>query len=137
MKIGQVGEGVTEFVVGQRVTPIIFPRYLKDAQGSWQEYICVKAAYVFALPDSVTDEVAAQFVVNSCTALGLLKEVQVPKGEFVLQNAAGSVIGRQVIQLAKHFGIKTINIVRRDAAKAELEALGGDVVIDSTTEGRL
>jgi NADPH:quinone reductase-like Zn-dependent oxidoreductase len=39
-----------------------------------------------------------------------------------------------VISLAKHWGIKTINVVRRQEAKAELLALGADEVIVSSSE---
>ena len=46
-------------------------------------------------------------------------------------------IRRQFIQLAKHWGIKTINIVRREKYKDELKALGADEVINSETEGSL
>ena len=37
-----------------------------------------------------------QFYVNPCTAAGMLDVLQVPKGEWLLQSAAGSVLGRQV-----------------------------------------
>ena len=42
---------------------------------------------------------------------------------------------RQIIQLAKHWGIKTINVVRRTEQVEELRLLGADEVICSTTEG--
>ena len=42
---------------------------------------------------------------------------------------------RQIIQLAKHWGIKTINVVRRPEQIEELRLLGADEVICSTTEG--
>jgi hypothetical protein len=45
------------------------------------------------------------------------------------------IVVRQVIQIAKHLGIKTINVVRRPEQKEELLALGADEVICSTTEG--
>ncbi|KAL2653311.1 hypothetical protein R1flu_021439 [Riccia fluitans] len=64
----------------------------------------------------------------------MLRDIAVPKGQYLLQTAAGSVLGRQVIQLAKHKGIKTINLVRRSEQKAELEALGADEVICYTSE---
>lgn len=54
----------------------------------------------------------------------MLADLAVPKGEWLLQTAAGSVLGRQVIQLAKHYGVKTINVVRRKDAVAELKELG-------------
>ena len=37
-----------------------------------------------------------QFYVNPCTAAGMLDVLKVPKGEWLLQSAAGSVLGRQV-----------------------------------------
>ena len=37
--------------------------------------------------------------------------LKVPEGEWMLQNAAGSVVGRQLIAIARHKGIKTINLV--------------------------
>lgn len=45
-----------------------------------------------------------------------------------MQSAAGSVLGRLVIALAKKWGIKTINVVRRSEQKEELKALGADEV---------
>ena len=56
----------------------------------------------------------------------------IPQGEWPLQSAAGSEIGRMIIKLAKHDGIRTINVVRRRASVAELERLGADAVIVST-----
>jgi len=47
----------------------------------------------------------------------------------VVQNAANSGVGRWVIAFAKTRGLKTVNIVRRPELVAELEALGGDVVV--------
>ena len=40
------------------------------------------------------------------------------------QTAAGSVLGRMVIALAKQRGVKTINVVRRSGQKQELLDLG-------------
>ena len=42
---------------------------------------------------------------------------------------------RLIIQLAKHFHIKTINIIRREEWRKELMLLGADEVINSHTEG--
>jgi trans-2-enoyl-CoA reductase len=39
--------------------------------------------------------------------------VRMEPGDVVIQNAANSAVGRAVIQLSKHFGFKTINIVRK------------------------
>ena len=130
----QIGEGVTKLKLGQRVTPF-FHHGAKHGEGSWQDYVEVPEDAVWPVPDSVTDEAASQFVINPWTAYGLIEDLQVPKGEYLLQTAAGSVLGRHVIQMAKHYwGIKTINVVRRAEQKAELEALGADEVISSSDE---
>nr|PNR32063.1 hypothetical protein PHYPA_026188 [Physcomitrium patens] len=131
--VHEVGEGVTKVQPGQRVVPF-FTEAGKKGEGSWQQYVSVREDLVWPVPDTISDETAAQFVINPWTVYGMLTDLQVPKGEYVLQTAAGSVLGRQVIQLAKHWGIKTINVVRRAEQKEELLGLGADEVICSTEE---
>ena len=92
--IVQVGEGVTKFVKGQRVVPLVMLSYFKNGQGTWQDYILVDEANAFPVPPSVSDEVAAQFIVNPWTAMGLMEKLAVPKGEYILQTAAASSMGR-------------------------------------------
>lgn len=62
--------------------------------------------------------------INPVTAYGLLKVAAVPQGEHLLQTAATGAVGKMVISLAKHYGIKIINSVRRDDAVQELKAMG-------------
>ena len=133
--VAAVGEGVSEFSVGQRVTGCPFDT-IEHGQGTWQEYIVANADSVVAVPDAVSDESAAQFWVNPATTYGMLEELSIPKGEYLLQTAAGSVLGRQVIQLAKHQGIKTINVVRREGLVQELLDFGADhVIVSESGEG--
>lgn len=122
---------MTKFHKGQRVVPITSA--IKSS-GSYQKYVCIDEEYVWPVPDDISDEAAAQFVINPFTSYTLMHELQVPKGEYLIQSAAGSTVGKQVISLAKHFGIKTINIVRRSEQKAELKALGADEVISTKDE---
>eukprot|EP00249_Psilotum_nudum_P030688 c43587_g1_i1 orf=249-1244(+) len=132
--VEEVGVGVTKFIPGQRVIPLIWLDYVSSGQGSWQDYIVMKEKHVIPVPDGVSDETAAQFLINPWTVYGLLDDLAIPKGEYIVQTAAASVLGRQLIQLAKHRGIKTINIIRRDKWTDELKAIGADEVISSTTE---
>lgn len=126
----QVGEGVTQFHKGQRVVPI----KSTTGSGTYQKYVSLDVEWVWPVPDDISDEAAAQFVINPFTSYTLVKELQVPKGEYIIQSAAGSTLGKQVISLAKNLGIKTINIVRRAEQKAELKALGADEVISTKDE---
>jgi NADPH:quinone reductase len=58
--------------------------------------------------------------------------LSVPRGEWLLQSAATSELGRMMIRLAKHDGVRTVNVVRRREAVPELQRLGADAVVVST-----
>jgi mitochondrial enoyl-[acyl-carrier protein] reductase / trans-2-enoyl-CoA reductase len=38
--------------------------------------------------------------------------VELHKGDVIIQNAANSAVGQAVIQIAKAWGYKTVNIIR-------------------------
>lgn len=133
--LDEIGEGVTSFRVGERVIPLLFWKYYCGrGEGAWQDYVEVAEEDLVPVPDTMSDALATQFVINPWTMYGMLLDLQIPKGHYLLQTAAGSVLGRQCIQLAKHWGIKTINIVRRDELTDELFAIGADEVINSEKE---
>jgi NADPH:quinone reductase-like Zn-dependent oxidoreductase len=122
-----VGPQVQGLVPGQRVAAI------NAEGGNWAEYAVVPEDVLFPVPDDIPDEQVACFFVNPVAAILMLRHVlAVPKGEWLLQSAATSELGRMIIRLAKHDGIRTMNIVRRREAAAELERLGADAVIVST-----
>lgn len=89
----------------------------------------MKQTDVIPVPDNISDETAAQAIVNPVTAYAMLDEVNVPKGEYLLQTAGASVIGRIIIQFAKVRGVKTISLVRRKEQIEELKAIGADEVL--------
>lgn len=133
--VDEIGQGVTSFRVGERVIPLLFWKYYCGrGEGAWQDYVEVAEEDLVPVPDTMSDALATQFVINPWTMYGMLLDLQIPKGHYLLQTAAGSVLGRQCIQLAKHWGIKTINIVRRDELNDELFAIGADEVINSEKE---
>jgi NADPH2:quinone reductase len=127
-EIAAVGKGVQNLRTGQRVIPLGVP-------GTWQEYIVVNSTQLIPVPDSVSDQTAAQFVVNPLTAwIMTVEELAMKPGEWLLQTAAGSTLGRVVLQIARLRGFKTINVVRRREQVAELKALGADEVISTDVE---
>jgi NADPH:quinone reductase len=126
--IEAVGEGANHLRAGQKVIPL-------GVAGTWAEYLVAPAEQVIPYPDSLSDSVAAQFVVNPLTAwVMVFDELKVQPGEWLLQTAAGSTLGRLVLQLAKLRGFKTVNVVRRRDQVGELKALGADEVICSEDE---
>ena len=97
--------------------------------GNWAEYAVVPADQVIPVSRSLSLEQAATFFVNPATAWVMTREVlQVPRGAWLLQTAAGSSLGRMIIRLGQHFGYKTFNVVRREAQANELRELGADHV---------
>ena len=74
---------------------------------------------------------AAMLKVNPLTALRMLEGfVSLEPGDWLVQNAANSGVGRCIIQLAREMGVKTVNFVRRpDELRDELTELGADLVV--------
>jgi NADPH:quinone reductase len=125
--VDALGPRVNGLVVGQRVAAV------NGQGGNWAEYAVVPAGSALPAPDGIPDEQVACFVINPASAILMVRHVlAVPRGEWLLQSAAGSELGRMIIRLAKRDGIRTLNVVRRREAVAELEALGADVVIVSS-----
>lgn len=132
-RVEKMGPGTSgRFKQGQRVVAV--PWNTKTGNGSWQQYATVPEAALVAVPDELPDEAACQFTVNPLTAMGFFDVLQVPEGEWLLNNAAGSVLGRMVIKLAKKKGVKTINLVRRRESAEEIKKFGGDEVLVSTED---
>jgi NADPH:quinone reductase-like Zn-dependent oxidoreductase len=122
-----LGPDANGVVVGQRVAVI------NGQGGNWAEYAVAPAELLLPAPDGIADEQVASFVINPASAILMVRHLlAVPPGEWLLQSAAGSELGRMIIRLAKRDGIRTLNVVRRRESAAELEALGADVVIVST-----
>jgi len=127
-EVAAVGDGVKHLRPGQRVIPL-------GGQGTWQEYILAESTRLIPVPDSVSDQTAAQFVVNPLTAwIMTIEELALKPGEWLLQTAAGSTLGRVVLQIARMRGFKTINVVRRREQVEELRALGANEVICTADE---
>ncbi len=126
--VRETGRGVEGLAPGTRV---ILPHNI----GTWREALAVPAHDLVAVPSEIEVEQAAMLKINPITAWRMLHDfVELRPGDWLIQNAANSGAGQAVIQIAKDRGFRTINVVRRAEVKAELEALGADVVlVDSET----
>ena len=104
---------------------VVLPLYA----GAWRERLVVPADGLFALPAGGNIEQYSMLGSNPPTAGLMLSEcTPLQPGDWVVQNAANSGVGRSLIALAKLRGLKTINLARDDATFAELTAAGADVV---------
>jgi mitochondrial enoyl-[acyl-carrier protein] reductase / trans-2-enoyl-CoA reductase len=98
--------------------------------GTWREAVAVKAIELVAIPPEIHPVTAAMLKINPLTAWRLLHDyVELKRGDWVIQNAANSAVGRAVIQVARELGFKTVNVVRRPELIDELRREGGDVVV--------
>ncbi|MFM0341575.1 zinc-dependent alcohol dehydrogenase family protein [Paraburkholderia fungorum] len=126
--IDAVGSDVPRARVGERVV-------LLDVPGTWREQVISPAARAIPVPAAISDEDAAQALINPMTAWAMtMSEHQLGRGDWLVQSAAGSTVGRLVLQIAKAEGFRTINLVRREEQVAEIQDLGGDVVLCTADE---
>ncbi|RNJ56119.1 mitochondrial 2-enoyl thioester reductase [Verticillium nonalfalfae] len=122
--------------------------------GTWQTHTIADAAAVHKIDKTgLTPVQAATVLVNPSTAyrilrsygpgegvrpdgLGAMTPLAPGSGAWFIQNGANSGVGRAAIQLGRLWGLRSINVVRDRATpaataalRAELEALGADVVV--------
>jgi NADPH:quinone reductase-like Zn-dependent oxidoreductase len=108
---------------------------LNGEGGNWAEQVVVPAKQVVPVPAAIPDEQAAAFFVNPASALVMVRYVlRVPAGEWLLQTAAGSALGRMVVRLGKRYGFRTLNVVRRSAQAEELRREGAETVVATDAE---
>jgi NADPH:quinone reductase-like Zn-dependent oxidoreductase len=121
-RVARVGAGVDDWRVGDRVFPPL-------GCGTFREEVRVRADEAIPAPDGDAAQLAF-LTVNPPTAWCLLEDfVALAPGEWLVQNAANSNVGRYLVSLAKLRGVRTVNVVRRPELAAELGALGADVVL--------
>jgi trans-2-enoyl-CoA reductase len=105
--------------------------FLPMGSGTWRTHMKAKASRLLPVPAGADLLQMSMLSINPPTADLLLREiVKLERGEWVIQNAANSAVGRYLIKLAKLEGYKTINVVRRADVAQELKALGADVVVE-------
>jgi mitochondrial enoyl-[acyl-carrier protein] reductase / trans-2-enoyl-CoA reductase len=120
--IAAVGRGVTDMRPGDLVIHL--------QRENWVQRRRVAAADAIPLPTDLDLMQAAMLRINPATALCLLEDhVGLRLGDWVIQNAANSAVGRHLTALAKGRGVHTIAVVNRSDVAAELQALGADAVL--------
>jgi len=122
-RIADMGSEVEGLSLGQYVIP-------GPDSASWCEAQIQDSDWVIPLPDNIPTATAAMMSVNPTTAWRLLHDfVNLKPGDWIVQNAANSILGRCVIQMAHHLGFNTCNLVRRPELVQPLTKLGATVVI--------
>lgn len=123
-EVVSVGEGVTEFRVGDAV--IVF-----NPLGSFQSYITLSAQHVIPRPSTLSFAESVVFI-NFVTAYYSLKEVaRLRGGEKVLIHSATGGVGLAAIQVAQLLGAEVYATAGTEEKRAYLRALGIEYVSDS------
>ncbi len=125
--IHEVGEGVTEFKIGQRVAALT--RF-----GGYAEYAVTKESGMAVIPDSMDFATATALATQACTAYYCAFEsVNLHEGDKVLVQAAAGGVGGILVQMAKHK--KCIVYGTASTSKMDyLKSIGVDVAIDYTKD---
>jgi len=131
--IDAVGPGFFKTVRGLRIGRRV--GVLSADSGNWREGVILAARNAVPIPNDIPDDQAASFFVNPATVAVMIQRVLgVRQGEWLLQSAAASALGKMVIRLGKYQGFRTINIIRRSDQAEELRRLGADEVIVTDKE---
>jgi trans-2-enoyl-CoA reductase len=122
--VEEIDDALAGLRVGDRVL-------LPHGVGTWCERALGPVDRLTRVPADVAPELAAMLKINPATALRMLRDfVPLQRGDWVIQNAANSGVGRAVMQIARRLGIRTVNVVRRPELLSELEKEGDVAVLD-------
>ncbi len=122
--VSGVGEGVTEFAVGDRVLALV-------EHGAYAEQVVARASLCHPIPEDVSFTVAAATAFAFQTAhFALHERGRLVPGEVVLVTGASGAVGRAAVQLAHAAGARVVAGIRGERqARVALDA-GADCTVD-------
>ncbi len=124
--IESAGDDVKHLRIGQRV--LAMPSY-----GGLAERLAVPETACFPIPDVLTSDAAASFIVNYCTAYhGLIDCGHLQENETVLVLGAAGGVGMAAIDVAKAMGSFVIAAASTKKKRDACLDAGADVVINYT-----
>jgi alcohol dehydrogenase, propanol-preferring len=150
-RIAEVGEGVTDLAVGDRValpwlgqacgrcryciagteTYCVAPQYMGyTIDGGYAEYTMGYASHVVRVPDEVTSIDAAPITCAGVTTYAALKAASPQPAETVMVVGIGG-LGHLGLQYGSVFGGRTIAVDVEDAKLDLARELGADEVVDA------
>lgn len=124
-EIVAVGEGVTQWKVGNRVWG--FDDNGAGSHAQWMTYAANKP--MATIPAGTSYAQAAACAEGAHYAINFLNKVQLEAGQRVLVNGATGAIGSAAVQLLKHRGLH-VTAVCAGPHMTAVRALGADRVID-------
>lgn len=126
--VTEVGEGVDNFAVGQRIASYC-------GFGALADYAAVPAELCVAVPDAMTAEHAAAFLITYGTShVALDYKAHLKAGERLLVLGASGGVGLTAVELGKLMGAEVVAVARGDNKLAVAKAAGADHLINSETD---
>jgi NADPH:quinone reductase len=121
--VAALGEGVTQFDVGERVVT------LSQGGGSFAERVAVPAEWVAPLPGDCDFVTAAALPVAGVTALGILRLARAHAGDRVLITGAAGGVGLYAVQLALQARATVTGQAAGEARAAAVRAAGAEAMV--------
>ena len=114
-----VGDGVPADWIGRRVSGVTVPT-AGGPGGGYAELAVVQAESSHRLPDTLDYADAVSLLGTGRTALGLVEQAEVGKGDTVLVEGATGAVGVLSMQLARAAGAERVIALVRGSEKAQL-----------------
>jgi len=127
--VDALGDGVTDFAVGDRVFGVVTKPFLGD--GSFGEFVSVPVAIgLTRLPDSIDFPTGGALGLATEAALGAVDAAAFSAGQLVLVSGATGGVGTQVLELAVRAGAHVIATAHSDAERELVTSLGAAETVD-------
>ncbi|OMQ31299.1 quinone oxidoreductase [Ensifer sp. 1H6] len=125
-RIVEIGEGVADFAVGDRVAWVYSP-------GSYAEYVSIPSVSLVKIPERIDDRTAASVMMQGLTASHFATDFYpVQFGDIALVHAAAGGVGLLLTQIIKRRGGTVIGRVSSEDKVAIAKEAGADhVIVDS------
>jgi len=124
--IEAVGEGVTEYAIGDEVYGCAGG--LADLSGSLAEFMLADSRLIAHKPKNLSMREAAALPLVAITAYEGLQRANISSGQKVLVHGGSGGVGHIAIQLAKHFGADVYSTGGGEKQLALIESLGATAI---------
>ncbi|MFL6120389.1 quinone oxidoreductase family protein [Actinophytocola sp.] len=126
--VEEVGSGVTDFAVGDRVAWAM-------ADGAYATHVIAPAAVVVPVPAGVDLGEAAGVLIQGLLAYKITHEAHpLEPGDWVMVQAAAGGVGSLITQYAKRRGARVVGVVSSEAKVAVAKEAGADEVVVAASD---
>jgi NADPH2:quinone reductase len=126
--VEEVGEGVTDWAVGDRV-------FASTMVGAFADTMVLRDRQLYRLPDALDFARGASFLQVYGTAwFTFRRRTVIRPGEVVLVTGAGGGVGLAAVDVARSLGARVIAVASTEEKRSLALAAGAEAAIDSSSE---